>query len=837
MRFFCGKNRGAISVFLTLILVPVLIFSGIIVDASRLYASKTVISGAGDLTMNAALSTYDKKLKDSYGLIAMAEDPSSPSVKSQMEQYFKESCNASFLKDESSENLHSMIQLELGENGLNLQGVDSSSLADTQVLQQQIIEYMKFRAPVYMVTDILEKFRKLPLQNMKEKKDYVDAKSKYGKAVQKLGEPSRKARDAVESHSSAISRVTSMASEEIPELESEFKSQAVFWLAARSLEQYLNGNIMTEVGSGTISAEVVRDNLSGAVTWNIDQTTFDQTRYDNLVAAISLYQYSDLVEPVLMNEENGFTQEDILLYLNIADIVRQSIRNMDAIYQNAATEYINSIEDYKFNIQTIIDTGKEGQADLEELLDVWKSNVQPASSLCEQRKGTLKSKGEDITDLEEMEAGENLDINTEDVQGLINCLNMNAQTARQNMTEAEQMQMLPSYLEQTSITSIEAEYLHDYNASDAIQLFWQNHPELDEIQGTDLYYSDPKGQKFYVEYLSKIKEGEEDSEQKNKKKEAEAEAESAQNSYQSAIDALQNEKNLEEYEGISFPSEFPSGISKNGSDINSSKKIEKIRVDTSENTVDDMDAGLSAVTELIQGLDKISGELLERAYLMEYMTEMFNCLTTKEDDISLSGEKLSSHYINNGEIEYLLYGNSNTGVNKAQAIGVLYSLRLAVNSVYVFFDKNLNAEANAIANGIAVSTGQAWLYPIVKYAYLFCRAVIYSGEEIRDLTQGESVAVWRGKDNITLSYLEYMKLFILIKSIGKQGEQKLLARTGDCIQLNCGSKLSDKYTMLTLQADVKSTTTFLPRVPAFLGRESSDDDGKRIIHYQGIQGY
>ena len=75
MRFFCGKNRGAISVFLTLILVPVLIFSGIIVDISRLYAAKTVISGAGDLTMNAALARYDKQLKDSYGLITMADDP------------------------------------------------------------------------------------------------------------------------------------------------------------------------------------------------------------------------------------------------------------------------------------------------------------------------------------------------------------------------------------------------------------------------------------------------------------------------------------------------------------------------------------------------------------------------------------------------------------------------------------------------------------------------------------------------------------------------------------------------------------------------------------------
>ena len=47
MQLFCGKQRGSICVLLTLILVPVLMFSGIIVDASRLFASKTVVSGTG----------------------------------------------------------------------------------------------------------------------------------------------------------------------------------------------------------------------------------------------------------------------------------------------------------------------------------------------------------------------------------------------------------------------------------------------------------------------------------------------------------------------------------------------------------------------------------------------------------------------------------------------------------------------------------------------------------------------------------------------------------------------------------------------------------------------
>ena len=70
---------------------------------------------------------------------------------------------------------------------------------------------------------------------------------------------------------------------------------------------------------------------------------------------------------------------------------------------------------------------------------------------------------------------------------------------------------------------------------------------------------------------------------------------------------------------------------------------------------------------------------MERAYLMEYMSEMFNCMTTKENDVSLSNDKLNSHYIYNGEIEYLLYGNESTIVNKTEATAVLYSLRLAIN--------------------------------------------------------------------------------------------------------------------------------------------------------------
>ena len=53
-----------------------------------------------------------------------------------------------------------------------------------------------------------------------------------------------------------------------------------------------------------------------------------------------------------------------------------------------------------------------------------------------------------------------------------------------------------------------------------------------------------------------------------------------------------------------------------------------------------------------------------------------------------------------------------------------------------------------------------------------------------------------------MNYKEYMKLFVLLALFDDNSEERLLARTGDCIQLNTGLKLKEKYTMLTIEADV-----------------------------------
>ena len=126
---FCRKHEGTIAVFLTLILIPTFIFSGVMVDGSRIMASKNLVSGAGDLAMNAALSNYHEQLNGVYGLLAMAD--TAQEIESIMQDCFETSLNASGVsRDDFAK---ALVYLELTEGGFS-----ASNLVDTEIYQTEI---------------------------------------------------------------------------------------------------------------------------------------------------------------------------------------------------------------------------------------------------------------------------------------------------------------------------------------------------------------------------------------------------------------------------------------------------------------------------------------------------------------------------------------------------------------------------------------------------------------------------------------------------------------------------------------------------------------------------
>ena len=180
---FCKKCEGTIAVFLTLILIPTFIFSGVMIDGSRILASKNLVSGAGDLAMNAALSNYHEPLNKVYGLLAMAD--SAQEIESIMQDCFETSLNASGVSREDFGK--ALVYLELTEGGFSASDMVDTEIYQTEVFKQEVLEYMKYRAPVKLV-DRAIKDRLGKLETIAEERAAADAELKFEKELNDVQE-------------------------------------------------------------------------------------------------------------------------------------------------------------------------------------------------------------------------------------------------------------------------------------------------------------------------------------------------------------------------------------------------------------------------------------------------------------------------------------------------------------------------------------------------------------------------------------------------------------------------------------------------------------------------
>lgn len=160
MNFF-NKTKGAISIFLVIILVPMMTVSSLFVDAGKVKLAKGVAESAGDLTLNTALTDYDTMLKDMYGLFATAQD--TEELFGKLEDYYRTCITSSGVSEEDAQGYVDQIMSQLGlvadgdntSDVLNMQLVDfdvskrtDATLANATIIEKQIVDFMKYRAPI-----------------------------------------------------------------------------------------------------------------------------------------------------------------------------------------------------------------------------------------------------------------------------------------------------------------------------------------------------------------------------------------------------------------------------------------------------------------------------------------------------------------------------------------------------------------------------------------------------------------------------------------------------------------------------------------------------------------
>lgn len=191
MRKFFQKLRhdckGAVTVFVTLMLIPAVLVSGSGVDIARLYTARSEIRDANQLAANSALASYNALLQDLYGLFGIMKSDSE--LADMMDAYIKLTL---FGEDWNERGLGTYALFQGSAVSLgSVSAAPGKNLGNPEVLRRQIEEYVKFRAPAIIVNEILDKldtFEKVKedASVIKDKLDIEDKIEEIDKIYEKL---------------------------------------------------------------------------------------------------------------------------------------------------------------------------------------------------------------------------------------------------------------------------------------------------------------------------------------------------------------------------------------------------------------------------------------------------------------------------------------------------------------------------------------------------------------------------------------------------------------------------------------------------------------------------
>lgn len=188
------KNRGAVSIFLILVLVPCIAISCIFVDLARVQLARSMAESAADLALNTLLTNYDADLSEYYGLIG-SEQKISDHFNAAKEYFLRNTQSQGLSEDEvtllydSIKNLYDdsvvVDLLRTSNQAASIQPVENANLGNAALLKDSIVEFMKYRGPIEIASGIIERLKTsgfAELQDAEKNKPLKEAKEDFYKA-------------------------------------------------------------------------------------------------------------------------------------------------------------------------------------------------------------------------------------------------------------------------------------------------------------------------------------------------------------------------------------------------------------------------------------------------------------------------------------------------------------------------------------------------------------------------------------------------------------------------------------------------------------------------------
>ena len=140
--------KGSINVFVAIMLIPTVAFTGLMIDFARIHMASSQINNSADLAASSAIAYYDGLLKDVYGLFAVSQDKKAEQF---IVDYAKSALGLNPSNGKKSEQSFNLIGTATSSLNPNVKSPIMSDKNSTYTLRnsayftQQVGQYMKFR--------------------------------------------------------------------------------------------------------------------------------------------------------------------------------------------------------------------------------------------------------------------------------------------------------------------------------------------------------------------------------------------------------------------------------------------------------------------------------------------------------------------------------------------------------------------------------------------------------------------------------------------------------------------------------------------------------------------
>ncbi len=153
-------EKGAITVFLAIIFMSIMILAGTVIDIVRIEAAERKVQSALNSSARSVLADYDIELAGSYGIYGVGT--ASDTIEDDLYKYLLVNLK------EYHEGVN-FLNIKVDREDIAVQGMDS--LLSEDAFKVQVQEYMKYRTPIIVAQNLIEQLENLKLD---KKIDFVE---------------------------------------------------------------------------------------------------------------------------------------------------------------------------------------------------------------------------------------------------------------------------------------------------------------------------------------------------------------------------------------------------------------------------------------------------------------------------------------------------------------------------------------------------------------------------------------------------------------------------------------------------------------------------------------